>query len=126
MYLERAVAALRAHGITIDDESLAHLSPIGWDTHQSDRRLYLAGHKQPPKRCLQASKTLGSLKRVIEIPWRTIFDVWCSDPTYATPRVTAEKFGGSPAPSRGSHRSEPQCSRRAHLLSPGRPSKLVV
>lgn len=31
VYLERAVAALREHGITIDDESLAHLSPIGWE-----------------------------------------------------------------------------------------------
>ena len=31
VYLERAVAALRGHGITVDDESLAHLSPIGWE-----------------------------------------------------------------------------------------------
>lgn len=31
VYLERAVAALREHGITIDDVSLAHLSPIGWE-----------------------------------------------------------------------------------------------
>ena len=31
VYLERAIAALREHGITIDDESLAHLSPIGWE-----------------------------------------------------------------------------------------------
>jgi hypothetical protein len=31
VYLERAVAALRGHGITIDDESLAHLSSIGWE-----------------------------------------------------------------------------------------------
>ena len=29
--LQRAVAALREHGITIDDESLAHLSPIDWE-----------------------------------------------------------------------------------------------
>jgi hypothetical protein len=31
VYLARAIAALREHGITIDDESLAHLSPIGWE-----------------------------------------------------------------------------------------------
>ena len=31
VYLERAVAALRGHGIAVDDESLAHLSPIGWE-----------------------------------------------------------------------------------------------
>jgi len=28
---ERAVAALRGQGIVIGDESLAHLSPIGWE-----------------------------------------------------------------------------------------------
>jgi hypothetical protein len=28
---ERAIAALRGHGIQIEDESLAHLSPIGWE-----------------------------------------------------------------------------------------------
>ena len=31
VYLERAAAALREHGIAIDDEALAHLSPIGWE-----------------------------------------------------------------------------------------------
>jgi hypothetical protein len=31
VYLERAIATLREHGITIDEESLAHLSPIGWE-----------------------------------------------------------------------------------------------
>jgi hypothetical protein len=31
VYLERAIAALRGHGIQIEDESLAHLSPIGWE-----------------------------------------------------------------------------------------------
>ena len=31
VYLERAIAALREHGIVIDDEALAHLSPIGWE-----------------------------------------------------------------------------------------------
>ena len=31
MYLERAIVALREHGIIIDDESLTHLSPIGWE-----------------------------------------------------------------------------------------------
>ena len=31
VYLERAVAALREHGIAIDGEALAHLSPIGWE-----------------------------------------------------------------------------------------------
>ena len=30
-YLERAIAALKGHGIAIDDEALAHLSPIGWE-----------------------------------------------------------------------------------------------
>jgi len=29
VYLERAIAALCEHGSTINDESLAHLSPIG-------------------------------------------------------------------------------------------------
>jgi hypothetical protein len=28
VYLERAVAALRGNGIAVDDESLAHLSPL--------------------------------------------------------------------------------------------------
>ena len=31
VYLERAIAVLREHGISIEDESLAHLSPIGWE-----------------------------------------------------------------------------------------------
>jgi hypothetical protein len=31
VYLERAIATLREHGIAIDEESLAHLSPIGWE-----------------------------------------------------------------------------------------------
>jgi hypothetical protein len=31
VYLERPVCALREHGITIDEESLTHLSPIGWE-----------------------------------------------------------------------------------------------
>jgi TnpA family transposase len=30
VYLERAVAALREHGIAIEDQFLAHLSPTGW------------------------------------------------------------------------------------------------
>ena len=32
VYLERAVNALREHGVAIDPELLKHLSPIGW-TH---------------------------------------------------------------------------------------------
>jgi hypothetical protein len=47
VYLERAIAALREHGIPIESESLAHLSPIGWEhvnltgnyTWQAARRL---------------------------------------------------------------------------------------
>jgi hypothetical protein len=31
VYLERAIDALRAHGIPVEDELLAHLSPIGWE-----------------------------------------------------------------------------------------------
>jgi hypothetical protein len=31
VYLERAIAALKGHGIAIDDEALAPLSPIGWE-----------------------------------------------------------------------------------------------
>ena len=31
VYLERAVADLRGHGIAIDDETLTHVSPIGWE-----------------------------------------------------------------------------------------------
>ena len=31
IYIERAINASRGHGIAIDDESLAHLSPIGWE-----------------------------------------------------------------------------------------------
>ena len=31
IYLERAIAALKGHGIAIDDEALAHLSPIDWE-----------------------------------------------------------------------------------------------
>jgi Tn3 transposase DDE domain len=30
-YLERAVAALRAHGDPVDDTLLPHLSPLGWE-----------------------------------------------------------------------------------------------
>jgi hypothetical protein len=29
VYLERAIAALKGHRIAIDDEAMAHLSPIG-------------------------------------------------------------------------------------------------
>jgi hypothetical protein len=29
VYLERGIAALREHGIAIEDEALIHLSPIG-------------------------------------------------------------------------------------------------
>jgi hypothetical protein len=36
VYLERAIAALKGHGIAID-EALAHLSPIGWEHVQPDR-----------------------------------------------------------------------------------------
>jgi hypothetical protein len=31
VYLERAITALRSRGIAIEDEALAHLSPIGWE-----------------------------------------------------------------------------------------------
>ena len=31
VYLERAIAALRGHGVVIDDGALVHLSPIGWE-----------------------------------------------------------------------------------------------
>jgi hypothetical protein len=31
VYMERAIAALRGHGIEIEDESLADLSPKGWE-----------------------------------------------------------------------------------------------
>jgi hypothetical protein len=31
VYLEHAVADLRGHGIAIDDETFAHVSPIGWE-----------------------------------------------------------------------------------------------
>jgi hypothetical protein len=31
VYMEHAIAALRGHGIAIDDEALSHLSPIGWE-----------------------------------------------------------------------------------------------
>ncbi len=31
VYLERAIATLREPGINIDEESLAHLSSIGWE-----------------------------------------------------------------------------------------------
>jgi TnpA family transposase len=48
VYLEHAIVALSEHDITIDEESLAHLSPIGWEYIKSDRRLYLAGHRPPP------------------------------------------------------------------------------
>jgi len=68
VYLERAVAALREHGIAIDDEALAHLSPIGWGACKPDRRLYLAGYRTAQEGCFQAATTLCSLKRVILIP----------------------------------------------------------
>jgi hypothetical protein len=31
VYLERAVYALAAHGHSVDEELLPHLSPLGWD-----------------------------------------------------------------------------------------------
>ena len=53
MYLERAVAAFCEHGITIDGEFLAHLSPIGWEhinltgdyTWQATGRLRMGGFR---------------------------------------------------------------------------------
>jgi hypothetical protein len=31
VYFGHAIAALRGHGVAIDDEALVHLSPIGWE-----------------------------------------------------------------------------------------------
>jgi Tn3 transposase DDE domain len=31
VYLERAIVALRGHGIKIENDLLMHLSPIGWE-----------------------------------------------------------------------------------------------
>ena len=68
VYLERAVAALREHGIAIDDEALAHLSPIGWEhvNLTGDYTWQACGTAQ--EGCLQAPTTLCSLKRVIQFP----------------------------------------------------------
>ena len=46
VYLERATNALRGHGQTVDEAMLQYLSPLGWGTHQSDRRLPLAEQRQ--------------------------------------------------------------------------------
>ena len=80
VYLERAIAALRGHGIAIDDEARVQLSPIGWEhinvtgdySWQVSRRLQKGSFRPPAALC--------SLKRMIRIPWRTISDAWCSDP----------------------------------------------
>jgi len=53
VYLERAIAALRGHGTAIEDESLAHLSPIGGE------HVNLTG---------DYSWQAAGLKRVIQIP----------------------------------------------------------
>ena len=68
VYFERAIAALRGHGITIDDEALTHLSPIRMGARQLDRRLHLAGFRTPSDRLVQALTALYNLKRVIQIP----------------------------------------------------------
>ena len=31
VYLEKAVQALKEHGVAVDDSLLAHLSPLGWE-----------------------------------------------------------------------------------------------
>ena len=59
VYLERVIATLREHGITIDEESLAYLSLSDGNT----RRLYLAGHRPPPWKCFiqrQESNSVGT------------------------------------------------------------------
>jgi hypothetical protein len=45
VYLERAIAALRGHGIQIEDESLARLSPIGWEHINLTGDYPMAGHR---------------------------------------------------------------------------------
>ena len=65
VYLERAITALRGHGVAIDDEALVHLSPIGWEhinltgdhTWQASGRLRKGSFRPPTALC--------SLKRVI-------------------------------------------------------------
>jgi hypothetical protein len=64
VYLERAICALREHGIAIDDEALAHLSPIGWE-HVNLTGDYTSGFRTPSERLIQAPTALHSLKRVI-------------------------------------------------------------
>lgn len=31
VYLERAIESLKAHGYTVDDELIGHLSPLAWE-----------------------------------------------------------------------------------------------
>ena len=46
--MERTIVALRDQGETISDDLLAHLSPLGWEHIQSDRR----AEDLPPSRQL--------------------------------------------------------------------------
>ena len=41
VYLDQAVRHLRSQGANIPDELLAHVAPLGWETHRADRRLRL-------------------------------------------------------------------------------------
>jgi hypothetical protein len=69
VYLERAITALREHGIQIEDESLVQPLAYWMGTHQLDRRLHMAGCGTAPKRRVQASHSiLCSLKRMIRMP----------------------------------------------------------
>jgi hypothetical protein len=31
LYLERAIQAIKDHGVTVDENLLQHLSPLGWE-----------------------------------------------------------------------------------------------
>src|SRR5438132_3158418 len=42
VYLERAIRLLQQKGRSISDELLVHLSPLGWEHINFDRRLHLA------------------------------------------------------------------------------------
>jgi hypothetical protein len=52
-------------------------------SNRPDRRLRLAGRRAAQKRQVSASAALFSLQRMIKVLYRTIFDVWCSDPSNA-------------------------------------------
>ena len=65
VYLERAIAALRGHGVAMTTKLLSTSHPSDGST-SIDRRLHLAGFRTCSERLIQAAAALCRLKRVID------------------------------------------------------------